>query len=140
MLTYWLLMTSIPLLVEIIECKQFRCIYLKNKIFFWVFFAFFEYALNFEHFQTKMTIIAYVFPQLQKTRLDKCLKAPVWEVRSRDGMGNGRKHWFNLNESAFIILIDHCAGNWVGKVTLSHMKCLNTFCSQIDCRWQVFPY
>ena len=27
-------MTSIPLLVETIECKQFRCIYLKNKRFF----------------------------------------------------------------------------------------------------------
>ena len=49
----------------------------KQNFFLSFFFAFFEYALNFEHFQTKMTIIAYVFPQLQKTRLDKCLKAPV---------------------------------------------------------------
>ena len=47
----------------------------------------------------------------QKTRLDKYLKAPVLEPRSIDDMGNGPKHWFNLNERAFIILIDHCEGN-----------------------------
>ena len=47
-------MTSIPLLVETIECKQFRCICLKKKKIFSDFFvAFFEYAMNFEHFQKK---------------------------------------------------------------------------------------
>ena len=30
--------------------------------------AFFEYALSLEHFQTKMTLIAYVFPKLQTTK------------------------------------------------------------------------
>ena len=43
--------------------------------------------------------------------LGKCLKTPVWEDLSRDKMENGQKHWFNLNESAFIILSDHCEGN-----------------------------
>ena len=33
----------------------------KENIFFWSFSAFFESALNFEHFQKKMTLIAYVF-------------------------------------------------------------------------------
>ena len=62
-------MTSIPLLVETIECAQFRCIYLKKKRFFLHFFsAFFESALNFEHFQKKMTLIAYVFPKLPTTK------------------------------------------------------------------------
>ena len=62
-------MTSIPLLVETIECTQFRCIYLKNeKIFSQFFSAFFESALNFEHFQKKMTLIAYVFPKLPTTK------------------------------------------------------------------------
>ena len=61
-------MTSIPLLVETIECTQFRCIYLKNKIFSQFFAAFFESALNFEHFQKKMTLIAYVFPKLPTTK------------------------------------------------------------------------
>ena len=62
-------MTSIPLLVETIECPQFRCIYLKKKRFFLHFFsAFFESALNSEHFQKKMTLIAYVFAKLPTTK------------------------------------------------------------------------
>ena len=62
-------MTSIPLLVETIECTQFRCIYLKKeKIFSQFFSEFFESALNFEHFQKKMTLIAYVFPKLTTTK------------------------------------------------------------------------
>ena len=62
-------MTSIPLLVETIECTQFRCIYLKNKrIFSEYSYAFFESALSLEHFQKKMTLIAYVFPKLQNTK------------------------------------------------------------------------
>ena len=62
-------MTSIILLVETIECTQFRCIYLeKQKIFSGFFSAFFASALNFEHFQKKMTLIAYVFPKLPTTK------------------------------------------------------------------------
>ena len=58
-------MASILLLVENIKCKQFRCIYMKNKKNFWnFFFPFFETTLNFEHFQTKIALIAYVFPKL----------------------------------------------------------------------------
>ena len=40
----------------------------KQKIFSGVFSAFFESALNFEHFQKKMTVIAYAFPQLPTTK------------------------------------------------------------------------
>ena len=36
----------------------------KQKIFPQFFSAFFKSALNFEHFQKKMTLIAYVFPKL----------------------------------------------------------------------------
>ena len=36
----------------------------KQKIFSEFFAAFFESALNFEHFQKKMMLIAYVFPKL----------------------------------------------------------------------------
>ena len=36
----------------------------KEKIFSQFFSAFFESALNSEHFQTKMTLIPYVFPKL----------------------------------------------------------------------------
>ena len=41
----------------------------KQKVFSQFFAAFFEYALNFEYFQKKMTLIAYVFPKLP-TRKD----------------------------------------------------------------------
>ena len=38
---------------------------MKNKKNFWnFFFPFFESTLNFEHFQTKIALIAYVFPKL----------------------------------------------------------------------------
>ena len=37
----------------------------KQKILSELFSAFSESALNFEHFQKKMTLIAYVFPKLK---------------------------------------------------------------------------
>ena len=40
----------------------------KKKIFSGFFCAFFESALNSEHFQKKMTLIAYVFPKLPTTK------------------------------------------------------------------------
>ena len=40
----------------------------KEKIFSQFFSAFFESVLNFEHFQKKMTVIAYVFPKLPTTK------------------------------------------------------------------------
>ena len=40
----------------------------KQNIFTRFFSAFFESALNFEHFQKKMTLIAYVFPKFRTTK------------------------------------------------------------------------
>ena len=40
----------------------------KENIFSQFFSAFFESALNFEHLQKKMTLIAYVFPKLPTTK------------------------------------------------------------------------
>ena len=40
----------------------------KQKIFSQFFSVFFEFALNFKHFQQKMTLIAYVFPKLPTTK------------------------------------------------------------------------
>ena len=40
----------------------------KQKFFSEFFSPFFESALNFEHFQKKMTLIAYVFPKLPTTK------------------------------------------------------------------------
>ena len=56
--------------------------------------------------------------------LDKSLKGPVWENPSTCDMVNGPKHWFNPNESAFIILSDHSEGNGVAKVNLRDVKIL----------------
>ena len=47
-------MTSIPLLVETSECKQFRCIYLKNKIFILYFFYVFRICIKFRTFSEKV--------------------------------------------------------------------------------------
>ena len=40
----------------------------KQKVFSQFFSAFSEFALNFENFQKKMTLIAYVFPKLPTTK------------------------------------------------------------------------
>ena len=40
----------------------------KPKIFSELFGAFFKFVLNFEDFQKKMTLIAYVFPKLPTTK------------------------------------------------------------------------
>ena len=40
----------------------------QENIFSIFFSAFFEFALNFEHFQKKMTFMAYVFPKLPTTK------------------------------------------------------------------------
>ena len=40
----------------------------KQKIFSEFIAAFFKCALNFEHFQKKKTLIAYVFPKLPTTK------------------------------------------------------------------------
>ena len=40
----------------------------KQKIFSEFFSAFFKSALDFEHFQKKMTLIAYAFPKLTTTK------------------------------------------------------------------------
>ena len=40
----------------------------KPKIFSELFCAFFEFVLNFEHFQKKTTLIAYVSPKLPTTK------------------------------------------------------------------------
>ena len=46
-------MTSIPLLVETSECKQFRWIYLKNKTFFLNFFCVFRIYIKLRTFSEK---------------------------------------------------------------------------------------
>ena len=102
----------------------------KQNIFSQFFSVFFESALNFEYFQKKKRpseLMYFRNYRPRKTCLDKCLKTPVSEDLSTGDMVNSPKHWFNLNESAFTSSSDHCEGNWVAKVTLRHMKILQTF-------------
>ena len=40
----------------------------KQQIFSKFFTAFFEFALNFEYFEKKMSLIAYVYPKLPTTK------------------------------------------------------------------------
>ena len=54
----------------------------KQKIFSQFFSAFFKSALNSEHFQKKMTLIAYVFPKLTTT--EKVLRQMSKSSRFRE--------------------------------------------------------
>ena len=66
----------------------------KQKIFSQFFAAFFESALNFEHFQKKMTLIAYVFPKLPTTKnvLRQMSKSSRFREPVTGDMVSGRKH------------------------------------------------
>ena len=98
----------------------------KQTVFSESFSAYFESPLNFELFEKRMTLIAYVFPNLPATKdvVREISESSVWESLSVSDMVNGPKHWLNINESTFIILIDHCEANWVAKITLRDMKIL----------------
>ena len=54
----------------------------KQKIFSEFYSGFFKSALNSEHFQKKMTLIAYVFPKLATTK--KVLRQMSKSSRSRE--------------------------------------------------------
>ena len=102
----------------------------KEKIFSEFFNEILKSVLNFEHFEKKkMTLTAFVFPKLRtpKTSLDKCLKSHVSEDPLTNNMVNLPKHCWNLHHRPFIIFIDHCQGNWVGK-SLSYWHAKSWVC------------
>ena len=57
-------MTSIPLLVETIEWTQFRCIDLKNKSFFLIFFCIFQICIKFRTFSKKDDAHSLCIPEI----------------------------------------------------------------------------
>ena len=63
----------------------------KQKIFSEFFSAFFKSALNFEHFQKKMTLIAYVFPKLPTTK--NVLRQMSKSFRFREGLERRHSKW-----------------------------------------------
>ena len=89
----------------------------KQKTFSEFLCPFFKSIRNFKYFQKKKILIDYVFPKLQtpKTSSYKCLKSPFWKDFLTSNMVNVLNHFWNLHHSTFIILIDHCQVNWVGK-------------------------
>ena len=62
-----------------------------------------------------MNLIAYVFLKLRNVKNVFSLKSPVSEGPLTSNMVNGLKHCWNLHDSTFIIFIDHCEENWIGK-------------------------
>ena len=97
----------------------------KKKFFFnfWVDFWNLDSILNI--LGQKTTLIAFVFPKLRtpKTWLDKCLKSPVSQDPSTSNMVNVPEHGSDLHHMLFIIFINHCKVNWVGKsLSFRHAK------------------
>ena len=63
----------------------------KQKNFSSFFAVFFESALNFEHFQRKMTLIAYVFPKLPATK--NVLRQMSKSFRFRESFDRRHSKW-----------------------------------------------
>ena len=97
-----------------------------EKSFAEVLDSFSDSILNFKHFEKKVNLIAFIFPNLPtpKTWLDKYLKGPVSEEVSTSNMTHVHKHCSNHHRSIVIIFIDHCEVNCVGKVSLIDMQIL----------------
>ena len=53
--------------------------------------------------------------KLWKMGLEKYLKSPAWGDPSTSTMVNGPKYYWNLDDSTFIIFINHCECNLSGK-------------------------
>ena len=66
----------------------------KQKIFSEFFSAFLKSALNFEHFEKKMSLIAYVFPKLPTTKnvLKQMSKSSRFREPLTNDMVRGPKH------------------------------------------------
>ena len=63
----------------------------KQEIFSQFFSEFFESTLNFEHFQQKMTVIAYVFPKLPTTK--NVLRQISKSFRFRERLDRRHRKW-----------------------------------------------
>ena len=89
----------------------------KQKLFSQLVSVFLKSKLNFEYFQIKRTLMAYVFPKLEtpKNVVKKYLRSSVSENPSWSNAVRGNKHCWNLNYTTFAMFIDHCEENWVGK-------------------------
>ena len=89
----------------------------KNFSQFLVAFSKTRLKLNFEHFEKKMTLLAFVFRKLRtlKSLLDKCLKRPVSVEPSTRKMADVSKHCLNLHRRIFMLFCDPSQVNCVRK-------------------------
>ena len=112
LLTRWLLMKSDNLTIRI--QMQF---YQKQKTFSLFLLLFWILAEVFDVLNKKITLIDFVFSKLHSSKRwsDKCVKSLVSEDAWRSSMVNVRKHCLNLHQITFIIFIDNCQVNWIGK-------------------------
>ena len=78
----------------------------KEKFFSQFFAAFLKSRWNLNALNQKMTLITFVFAiwRTTKTRLDKCLKSPVWGDYSTSNIVKVPKHCWNLHRITFIII------------------------------------
>ena len=101
----------------------------KQKTFCEFFAAFLKFRLNFKYFKQNMILIGFVFRKLRtpKTWSDKCLKSRLSEDPSTSNIVNELKHFLNLHQCTFILLIDQWKVNWVGK-SLCYWHAISWYC------------
>ena len=89
----------------------------KHKTFFQFFASFLKSRINFKYFLKNMTLIDFVFRKLSppKTGSEKCLKSLVSDYPLTSNVVNLLKLLWNQHQCTFILLIDHCKVNWLGK-------------------------
>ena len=89
----------------------------KLKTFSEFFLAFSKSRLNFEHFQKKTTLIAYLFVGLRpaKNVVRSMYKSPASDYPSERNMVNGSQICLNLSERVCGIFIAQREGNLVAK-------------------------
>ena len=89
----------------------------KLKTFSQFFVPFSKSRLNFEHFQKKTTLIAYLFVRLwpAKNVFIYMCKSPASDYPSKRNMVNGSQLCLNLSQSACGIFIAQREGNLVAK-------------------------
>ena len=98
----------------------------KQKTFSRFFSAVFKSRLNFEHFQTNMTLIANVFPKLRNPKyvVRYTFQSLASQYPSRSNMVKAPKYSSDLHGSTFTIFI--AKDIEFEKVTLSDMQNLKT--------------
>ena len=98
----------------------------KQKPFSQFFSAFLKSTLNFEHFETNMTLFAYVFRKLETSKDVVTQMSKKFRFRRLYSKQHGKwsQTLLKSNDSTFVTFIDQCEENCVGKsLSYSYVKC-----------------